>query len=148
VKAALLDVNVLIALLWPAHEHHAAAHGWFRKIEGRSWATCPLTELAFIRIVSNPAFSSDALSPAAALSLLDNNLEHPSHVFWPDDLPVRLSLFDDLRQMEGHRQVTDLYLLALAKSHKGALVTFDAGLIQLASGRLRNLVECIQPGRH
>ena len=142
-KAALLDGNVLIALQWPAHEHHDAAHRWFRKMAGRGWATCPLTELAFVRIISNPAFSADALAPAAALSLLDANLGHPSHVFWADDLPVRLQIFDDLGQLDGHRQLTDLYLLALAKAHKGVLATFDAGLKRVSSGRLSNLVECI-----
>ena len=66
-NTALLDVNILTALLWPAHEHHDAAHRWFRARARGRWATCPLTQLGFVRIVSNPAFSREALSPAAAM---------------------------------------------------------------------------------
>ena len=142
-KAVLLDVNVLIALLWPAHEHHAAAHRWFGKANGRRWVTCPLTELAFVRIISNPAFSSDALTPADALFLLEQNLEHSLHVFWPDDLPVRLSLFGGLGQLRGHRQVMDAYLLALAVAHKGMLATFDKSLRDVGSRVLKDIVEFV-----
>jgi predicted nucleic acid-binding protein len=53
---ALLDVNLLIALFDPAHVHHEAAHGWFARNGKDCWATCPLTENAFVRILSNPAY--------------------------------------------------------------------------------------------
>lgn len=142
-KTALLDVNVLIALLWPAHEHHAAAHRWFGVPKRRRWASCPLTELAFVRIVSNPTFSSDALTPADSIALLEQNLEHPSHVFWPDDLPVRGSIFSRIGRVEGHRQVTDGYLVALAAAHKGMLATFDEGLKKIASRGLNDLMEVV-----
>ena len=145
-KPVLLDVNPLIALLWPAHEHHEPAHRWFNRVSGRRWATCPLTELAFVRIVSDPAFSSDALTPMDALLLLDQNLEHCSHVFWPDDLPVRPSVFKEIGQVEGHRQVTDGYLLALAAMHRGVLATFDRGLGHTGSGGLKNMVELVPSG--
>jgi predicted nucleic acid-binding protein len=81
VKPALLDLNLLIALLWPSHEHHEAAHRWFGGRRKGRWATCALTQLGFIRLVSNPAFSRDALSPADAILLLSANLAHPNHVF-------------------------------------------------------------------
>jgi toxin-antitoxin system PIN domain toxin len=88
VKAALLDVNILTALLWPAHEHHDAAHRWFGGRAAAPWATCSLTQLGLVRILSNPAFSRDALSPAEALALLRENLTHPAHEFWSDSLLV------------------------------------------------------------
>lgn len=135
-KPVLLDANVLIALLWPAHEQHEAAHRWFGAMKARRWASCPLTELAFARIVSNPAFSTDALSPAAALSLLEENLKHPHHIFWPDDLPVRLSVFDKIGPVEGHKQLTDGYLLGLALAHNGMLATFDIVLKEMAARQL------------
>ena len=81
-KTALLDVNVLTALLWPAHEHHDAAHRWFSARADAAWATCSLTQLGFVRLVSNPAFSRDALSPAGAVALLAANLSHATHEFW------------------------------------------------------------------
>jgi toxin-antitoxin system PIN domain toxin len=131
VSTALLDVNVLIALLWSAHEHHDAAHRWFAARRD-GWATCPLTEMAFVRIVSNPSFSNDALSPIEALSLLAHNLAHPSHEFWPDDLGLIEAIGASAPRLQGHRQLTDAYLLGLASRRKGALASFDAGLRALA----------------
>ncbi|PYQ21007.1 MAG: VapC toxin family PIN domain ribonuclease [Acidobacteria bacterium] len=131
-STALLDVNVLIALLWPAHEHHEAAHRWFAARGRAGWATCPLTEMAFVRIVSNPAFSTDSLAPVEALSLLARNLSHAAHEFWPDDLGLVDALGSSAPRLQGHRQLTDAYLLGLASRRRGALASFDAGLRALA----------------
>ncbi len=60
--AFLLDVNVLIALMWPAHEGHARAQDWFSRESREGWATYPLTQAAFVRIITNPAFSRDAVA--------------------------------------------------------------------------------------
>lgn len=134
-RTALLDVNVLIALLWPAHEHFDAAHDWFATRAGRArWATCPLTQLAFVRIVSNPAFSPDALAPAEALGLLERNLVHPAHQFWPDDVSLVESVGPLGSRLQGHRQLSDVYLLGLALKHRGKLASFDGGLRGLAAG--------------
>jgi toxin-antitoxin system PIN domain toxin len=108
VKPALLDANLLIALLWPAHEHHDFAHAWFEGRREQRWATCPLTELAFVRIVSNPAFSKEALSPAEALALLGRNLSHAGHQLWPDEVGVVEALQRSAGNLQGHRQLTDL----------------------------------------
>ena len=134
-RTALLDVNVLIALLWPAHEHFDAAHDWFATRGGHArWATCPLTQLAFVRIVSNPAFSPDALAPAEALGLLERNLVHPAHEFWPDDVSLVESVGPLAPRLQGHRQLSDVYLLGLALKHRGTLASFDGGLRGLAAG--------------
>jgi toxin-antitoxin system PIN domain toxin len=114
VKAALLDINVLTALLWPTHEHHEAAHRWFRGRADAPWATCSLTQLGFVRIVSNPAFSRDALSPVEALALLGENVAHPAHEFWSDSFQVPAAVKDMEARLQGYKQLTDLYLLALA----------------------------------
>jgi toxin-antitoxin system PIN domain toxin len=141
-KIVLLDANVLIALLWPTHVHHDAAHRWFSGSKAR-WATCPLTELAFVRIVSNPSFSSDALSPSNALALLEQNLQHPLHEFWPDNLPVRAKSLGRIERFEGHRQVNDAYLLALASAKGGRVATFDAGLESMSP---KDVVELVKVG--
>ncbi len=128
---ALLDVNVLVALSWPEHTSHEAAQRWFARNAHQGWATCPITQSGFVRVVSNPAFSRNAITPQQALALLERNLAHPDHRFWPDDL----SLLDALRQQQGivgHRQVTDAYLLALASHHRGTLATFDRAVRELA----------------
>lgn len=123
--AYLLDTNLLIALLWPSHERHAAAVKWFARHRGRGWATCPFTQAGFVRIVSNPAFSRDAVRPRDATHVLLANTAAKDHVFWSDDLPlVDAVRFAGLRLM-GHQQVTDAYLLGLAIHHGGMLATLD-----------------------
>ena len=69
-RTALLDVNVLIALAWPNHAHHGAAHRWFDDAGRAGWATTPFTESGFVRVSSNRAAIPTATSPALALELL------------------------------------------------------------------------------
>jgi uncharacterized protein len=143
VKAALLDISILTALLWPAHEHHDVAHRWFGRRANAPWATCSLTQLGFVRIVSNPAFSRDALSPVDALSLLGENLSHPAHEFWSDSLQVPAAVKDLEARLHGYRQLTDAYLLALAYRRKGVLATFDRGLRTIAGDSFGGALEII-----
>jgi len=143
VKTALLDLNILTALLWPAHEHHEAAHRWFGRRGNARWATCSLTQLGFVRIVSNPAFSRDALSPAEAVELLSQNVQHARHEFWTEDLQVPEAVKGMEPRLQGYRQLTDAYLLALANRRKGVLTTFDRGLRTLAGERLGYALEVV-----
>ena len=142
-KTALLDLNILTALLWPAHEHHEAAHRWFRARANARWATCTLTQLGFVRITSNPAFSRDALSPIEAASLLAENLRHPGHEFWADGLQVPAAIRGMGPRLSGYRQLTDAYLLALANRRKGVLASFDRGLRTLAEGAFDSALELV-----
>jgi toxin-antitoxin system PIN domain toxin len=136
----LLDVNVLLALAWPNHQHHAAAHEWFRQASRRGWATCALTQLAFVRLSSNPAYTPAAVTPAEAASLLTRLTTHGKHRYWdvlaaPDEgMFVRAA---------GHQQVMDAYLVREAERHRGRLATFDrrtaahatnAGTVQILEG--------------
>lgn len=142
-KTALLDLNILTALLWPAHEHHEAAHRWLGARRKARWATCALTQLGLIRLVSNPSFSRDALSPADALLLLSANLAHANHEFWVEDLSVPTAVEAIPRTLQGHQQVTDAYLLALASHHGGVLATFDRGIEALAAGWATSALELV-----
>ena len=141
-KTALLDLNILAALLWPSHEHHENAHRWFAARGKAPWATCPLTQLGFVRLASNPAFSRDALTPLQAVALLSDNLEDSRHEFWPDSLQVPKAI-DVGIELHGHKQVTDAYLLSLADRHKGVLATFDRGIRTLATARLASSLEVV-----
>ena len=129
--AFLLDVNVLIALMWPAHEGHAQAQDWFSRESREGWATCPLTQAAFVRIITNPAFSRDAVTPQEALKLLDANLNHPSHRFWADEIGFVAATQPFVGRLIGHQQVTDAYLLGLAMHKHGKLTTMDRGVLSL-----------------
>jgi toxin-antitoxin system PIN domain toxin len=124
----LLDVNVLIALIDPAHIGHDAVHRWF-DAEGRAaWATCPLTENGVIRIVGQPRYPGAPGSPAVVAKVVAQLRTLPGHVFWPDDI----SLLDgdpvDPARIVTSAQVTDSYLLALAVAHGGQLATLDRRL--------------------
>ena len=105
--AFLLDVNVLVALAWPTHVSHETVQRWFARNAGHGWATCPLTQSGFVRILSNPAFSSDALNPPEALGLMKANQQHPAHRFFPDDISFADAVKNFERRLVGHRQVTD-----------------------------------------
>jgi toxin-antitoxin system PIN domain toxin len=147
VKTALLDLNILTALLWPAHEHHEAAHRWFAARGKGRWATCALTQLGFVRIVSNPSFSRDALSPAEAVALLAENLRHAGHEFWADNVQVPAAVEPVGSRLQGYRQLTDAYLLALADRRKGVLATFDRGIRSLAGDATPGALEIVASGR-
>lgn len=122
---ALLDVNLLIALLDAGHIHHRRATGWLASEIGSGWASCPITQNGCLRILSQPAYPG-AQPVAAVASRLAEATEHPSHAFWPDDLSLLEASTLDWSRVTGHRQVTDLYLLALAVRNGGRFVTFDA----------------------
>jgi hypothetical protein len=131
--ASLLDVNVLVALLWAESDFHAAAEQWFRNNARKGWATCPITQAGFVRIVSNPSVFRHAVRPDEALDALEQNLRHPAHEFWQDDLTITEAAARFRQHLRGHQQVTDAYLLGLTLHHKGRLVTFDKAVLTLAA---------------
>jgi toxin-antitoxin system PIN domain toxin len=123
---ALLDVNVLIALFDPAHLYHEAAHTWFGQIRGRRWATCALTENSLVRILSNASYPGRRTTVEDVASRLQIFCSSREHVFWPDSISIRDSGRFRWKHVQGHRQLTDVYLLALSVSNEGRLATFDA----------------------
>ncbi len=134
-KAYLLDTNLLIALLWPSHAQHDVAVKWFVRRRSHGWATCPFTQAGFVRIVSNPAFSRDAVQPREATHVLSANTAAKDHTFWADDLAFADAVaFAGLRLI-GHQQVTDAYLLGLAIRRGGVLATLDQGINALLERR-------------
>jgi hypothetical protein len=124
---ALLDVNVLIALLDANHVHHHVATGWIGRNADAGWASCPLTQNGCIRIMSQPGYPNPV--PAAAVAeRLAEAAALPLHAFWSDDISLLTHGLVDWTRILGSRQVTDAYLLALAVRHEGRLVTFDKGI--------------------
>lgn len=127
----LLDANALIALGWPAHEHHEPMRGWFGRHAGEGWATTAFTQSAFVRIVSQPAFSGHVIGMAQVAELLLRNTAHPRHRLLPLDFGFAQVLGCCSGGLFGHRQITDAYLLTTAARHGARLVTFDSGIRQL-----------------
>ena len=121
---ALLDINVLIALLDQGHLLHRAASRWLEREQEQGWATCPLTENGVVRIMAQPSYPN--AQPAALVAArLAEACRHPSHLFWPAPINLLeegLICWDNLL---GPRQITDAYLLALAATRGGRFATFD-----------------------
>jgi toxin-antitoxin system PIN domain toxin len=128
----LLDVNILVALAWPNHVHHAAAFAWFDEVGCTGFATCPVTQSGFVRVSSNKRAIPDARSPREAREILRRITSLPGHVFWPDDIEIASNDHIAWERLGSHAQMTDAHLLALAIRHDGRLATFDRGLADLA----------------
>ena len=121
---ALLDINVLVALLDSDHVDHGRAHAWLDDEIDAGWASCPITENGFVRIVSQPRYPSPT-SPAEAIDVLGRACAGAHHEFWPCDVSLLDSAIIDRSRVHGPRQVADAYLLALATTRGGRFVTFD-----------------------
>jgi toxin-antitoxin system PIN domain toxin len=124
---ALLDVNVLVALLDRQHVAHARAHAWLAQSLADGWASCPLTENGCLRILTNPRDTAP-VAAAAVLAKLETAKASGHHAFWADDVTVTDAAVCDRRRVRCHQPLTDEYLLALALKHGGRLVTFDTGI--------------------
>jgi uncharacterized protein len=124
---ALLDVNVLIALLDSDHASHDSAIDWFAKHAREGWASCPITQNGCIRIMSNPAYPNP-LPVQAVIQHLADACRQDIHEFWPDEVSLLDSEVVDTTRIHGPRQLTDIYVFALAVQHEGRLVTFDTGI--------------------
>ena len=126
---ALLDVNVIIALLDPDHAFHERAHDWWMANLKHGWASCPLTENGVVRIMSHPNYSQKArFTPVDLIGRLRQFAEESNHEFWADEISLRDEKTFAAERIHSSRQLTDLYLLALATKHDGRLVTFDQGI--------------------
>lgn len=138
---ALLDVNVLIALLDADHSLHASATEWFASNAKEGWASCPITQNGCVRVMSNAAYPNP-LPVNAVVERLAAAASHDLHEFWPDGVSLLDPGAVDPARIHGPRQITDIYLLALASAHRGRLVTFDKGIPLEAAPRAqrRNLL--------
>ena len=122
---ALLDVNVLIALLDAEHLHHEAARRWLRNNIQHGWATCPITQNGCLRIMAQTGYSN-TLPASLVAERLREATATDHHRFWPDEVTLLDTDVVDWGRMIGAKQITDIYLLALAVRRGGRFVTFDA----------------------
>jgi toxin-antitoxin system PIN domain toxin len=124
---ALFDVNMLVALSDPEHIHHSRAFAWWSEHQQLGWASCPLTQNGFVRVISSSGYRRPRRL-ADALEQLGGLVSRPTHIFWPDDVALADRAVFDHEGLLGPGQITDAYLLALAVKQGGRLVTFDRGI--------------------
>jgi len=114
----LLDVNFLVACGWRAHQHYAAARAWLDR--QHQFATCPITQLGFLRVSIGPghrASFEDAMIAFEAIT------KRKGAIFIPNDLPA-----GKITPVASHADITDAYLVALSKAHNLKLATLDDAL--------------------
>src|SRR5262245_29477441 len=112
-----------------SHAFHARAHSWWNANSSFGWASCPLTENGVARIMPNPAYSpSSRFTIQLVINSLTQFASSTDHEFWPDDVSLRDSGVFETNRIHGARQLTDLYLLALAVKQRGRFATFDQAI--------------------
>lgn len=122
----LLDVNVLIALMDRRHVFHSRAHRWFEQAGSADWATCPTIQNGLIRILGNPRYANHVGPPVLAATMLATLTGLPGHRFWHDNVSLLDETLIDRTKLARSDQITDTYLLALARSNGGRLATLDS----------------------
>ena len=138
----LLDVNVLLALAWPNHQFHEAAHAWLNDHLPRPWHSCAVTQLGLVRLSCNPAFTESAVSPAEATELAHRLTGQAEHRFI-ESMPSPTRDLACWQDVAGHRQTTDAYLVMVARANETKLVSFDRRIA--ANPKLAPFVEVLSP---
>jgi hypothetical protein len=141
----LLDVNILLVLHDPLHQHYKAAFRWFASRGIKSFATCPITQSSFIRVLTRGIPGLGPFDMPEARNALERIVQMPGHNFWPDTPTYLDSTNSIFARMQGHRQTTDAYLLGLAVHNRGKLATLDRGIRHLAGNEFAASLEVIEP---
>ena len=125
----LPDANVLIALGWGQHLHHVAANEWFAHAAGSGWATCLLTQSAFLRLSLNAKVVPETIDFDTARRVLAAMTSHTTHEFVEHTPSMIGDEFAPIaKKILGYRQIADATLLHLARFHGMKLATFDASI--------------------
>jgi toxin-antitoxin system PIN domain toxin len=145
-RVSLLDVNVLVALFFPDHIHHDLAHDWFADHRNKGWATCAVTQNGFIRVACQQPSDEVLVRPAEVIASLDRFCRDTLHHHWADDVSLTDAELFEPQYISGHRQLTDVYLLGLAKKMGGRLATFDRSIpVKAVRGGTAGLLHVIEP---
>jgi len=139
----LLDVNLLFILHQPRHADYEVVSKWLRREKNMRFATCAMTQAGMMRLLVQdlPGFSRFSFEEARAA--MQQLVKRPGHVYWTE-APAYLEITAEfLERLQGHRQITDAYLLGLARHHGGKLATLDKGIKSIAGPHLEAFVELV-----
>lgn len=121
----LLDVNLLLASVWRSHAQHSKVSAWLDR--QASFTTCPIVQLGFLRVSLSPGYRA---APEDALAALSDLTSRKGSAFIADELRP-----DRVPAVSSHADVTDAYLVALAREHGLGLATLDDALCAKAWAR-------------
>jgi len=145
-RVTLLDVNVLVALFFADHVHHDLAHDWFADHRTHGWATCPLTENGLVRVACQQPSDDMLVRPVDVIGHLERFCKDKHHHAWTDAVSLADPSLFAPEFIRGHRQLTDVYLLGLAKKMGGRLATFDRTIpAKAVRGAHADLLHVIEP---
>jgi len=145
-RVTLLDVNVLVALFFADHVHHDIAHDWFADHRTHGWATCPLTENGLVRVACQQPSDDMLVRPVDVIGHLERFCKDKHHHAWTDAVSLADASLFAPEFIRGHRQLTDVYLLGLAKKMGGRLATFDRTIpAKAVRGAHADLLHVIEP---
>ena len=139
----LIDVNLLFAIHQPAHEDFEPATRWFTGTGIRSFATCPITQAGLLRLLTQGVPNAQVFRLQEAREALAHLTSLPGHSYWQDKQDFITATGKFYTRLQGHRQITDAYLLGLAIHNRGKLATLDRGILQLAGIDFAGHVELI-----
>ena len=136
-RVFLPDVNVLLALVFEAHQHHVVARTWIEGVdEAGACRVCRVTQSGLLRLSSNPAlFADEALTLSQAWNAYDTLMEDERFSFSPEPLGLE-HLWRRFSAAEAYspKVWTDRYLAAFAVAGDLALVTLDRALGTASGG--------------
>lgn len=139
----LIDVNLLFAMHQPTHADYVPATQWFKGTGNRSFATCPITQAGLLRLLTQGVANAEVFRLQEARDALAHLTSLPGHSFWQDQPDFLTATGEFYSRLQGHRQITDAYLLGLAIHNRGKLATMDRGILQLAGKALTGHLELI-----
>ena len=109
---------MLLACAWESHGQHVHARTWLER--QKSFATCPISQLGFLRVSLSPAFRANH---ADALAALKDIIDRKEALFLSDDAAPT-----GLPAVSHHADITDAYLVTLARARGAKLATLDDAL--------------------
>jgi uncharacterized protein len=142
----LLDVNLLVALAWPHHVLFPAAQRWFSVARAAGWATTSATEAGLARLSMNPSVAGQVPGWPAVMELIRRLRDVEGYRRWENDVDLAEDPVVNRARVVGHRQVTDVLLVAVAARHAGLLATVDRGVVEALHPDDRHLVDVVPAG--
>lgn len=138
----LVDVNAWIALVYGRHTHHDVVRRWFDELPDESALFCRLTQLAFLRLLTNrQVMGVDTVSQQEAWELYDQTLSD-SRVGYISEPPNVEGMLRKLTQgtKPASAAWSDAYLAAVAAAAECTVATLDHGFPSMRGIRVEYLL--------